>query len=252
MLDLRGIELILKLTNGDELMLSFDDFETKSIFCSPEHEDALTRTTTEIIVTHLPSKKNTIQKITVKGVVMDFDRNIYPVTTIGDQIWMTKNLNSMHYSDGTATPNIIQSNLWNELNDNNIDDAFCYYENDIDNSNLYGALYTWSAATGGKGVSSSSDPSDVQGACPIGWHLPSDSEWTILESFLAENGYSGVEADALKSIDGWANNGNRIDEFNFTALAGGGRTHTGDFYYIVFQAYWWSVPNRLNSWIGFM
>jgi len=27
-------------------------------------------------------------------------------------------------------------------------------------------------------------PSGIQGACPAGWHLPSDAEWTQLTNFL--------------------------------------------------------------------
>lgn len=66
-----------------------------------------------------------------------------------------------------------------------------------------GYLYTWSAATAGKGGSAGIQ--DVgneggishtarQGICPKGWHLPSDYEWTELENVIIANSsqYSNI------------------------------------------------------------
>jgi len=44
-------------------------------------------------------------------------------------------------------------------------------------------------------ASSNTNPSNVQGACPTGWHLPSDDEWKQLEMYL---GMSQIEADATE------------------------------------------------------
>ena len=50
----------------------------------------------------------------------------------------------------------------------------------------------------------------AQSACPHGWHLPSDSEWEVLElehgmplEFLGKGGWRGEHAQHLKSINGW-------------------------------------------------
>ena len=40
--------------------------------------------------------------------------------------------------------------------------------------------------------SSNTNPSNVQGVCPSGWHLPGDSEWKQLELFLE---MSQIEVD---------------------------------------------------------
>ena len=65
-------------------------------------------------------------------------------------------------------------------------EAYCFYDNDLYNGYTYGALYTWAAAAHG-GEGSNLNPSGIQGVCPDGWHLPSDSEWKQLEIFLGMN-----------------------------------------------------------------
>jgi uncharacterized protein (TIGR02145 family) len=64
---------------------------------------------------------------------------------------------------------------------------------------LIGLLYTWDAATAGKGgatdeggmpETTTNEPGkqqQVQGICPKGWHLPSDYEWTELENAIIKN-----------------------------------------------------------------
>jgi uncharacterized protein (TIGR02145 family) len=54
----------------------------------------------------------------------------------------------------------------------------------------YGYLYSWAAATNGENASTSNDGAGknsqpfIRGICPLGWHLPSDIEWTQLERVL--------------------------------------------------------------------
>ena len=93
--------------------------------------------------------------------IKDYDGNFYRIVEIGNQIWMAENLKSLHYSDGTP-----------------IDTAIAY-NNDENNVELYGRLYTWNAAMNYTD-SSSANPSGVQGACPSEWHIPSKDEWIEL------------------------------------------------------------------------
>ena len=78
------------------------------------------------------------------------------------------------------------------------------------NYQTYGVLYNYSAASAGE-ASSNSVPSGVQGACPEGWHLPSDSEWNILEGSVDTqygigdpiwNNYQGRGFDAGGNLKG--------------------------------------------------
>lgn len=72
-----------------------------------------------------------------------------------------------------------------------------------------GYLYTWDAATAGKGGADglgnivnergSNAYARVQGVCPAGWHLPSDYEWTELENAIIRN--TTLYANTDRNID---------------------------------------------------
>ena len=47
--------------------------------------------------------------------------------------------------------------------------AMCYYNNDSKNKSV---LYNWYVFT------------NTSGIAPVGWHIPSDDEWTTLEFYL--------------------------------------------------------------------
>jgi len=71
----------------------------------------------------------------------------YATAKIGNQVWMTENLN---YKTGKS---------------------WCFEDDDF-YCKKYGRLYDWNTAVK---------------ACPAGWHLPSDSEWNELEKFAGKN-----------------------------------------------------------------
>jgi len=185
------------------------------------------------------------------GTLTDYDGNTYNWIGIGKQAWMAENLKVTHYPDGTAIPLITIHLDWANLQDNNTDDAYCYYKNDI--STQYGALYTWAAAMGDNGVSSSDNPSGAQGVCPDGWHLPSDSEWQELLVYIADDGYSGQENIVLKSTSGWFDNQNGSDIYGFNALPGGIRYHgiyngpDSTYSDATFNATWWTSAESSSS-----
>lgn len=91
------------------------------------------------------------------------DGRIYPITTIGNQVWMAENLN---YA-------MIKS--------------YCY-KNDSLNCEKYGRLYSWKNALD---------------ACPTGWHLPSKDEWENLISFVQEGELPIIKGESLMSTRGW-------------------------------------------------
>lgn len=129
---------------------------------------------------------------TVKSqTVSDFDGNIYPIVTIGDQTWMAENLRARHYSDGTPLEYTLGSY---DINDTL--KRFFYYNDDSTIVEQYGCLYNWFASVRGT-IGDSLNPSGLQGVCPVNWHLPSVAEWEELFDFLGENA-----ADQLKP-GGW-------------------------------------------------
>jgi uncharacterized protein (TIGR02145 family)/uncharacterized repeat protein (TIGR02543 family) len=147
------------------------------------------------------------------------DNTTYRRVLIGTQVWMAENLNY-------------------DVPDNTTD--VCY-NNSPNNCAKYGRLYDWATAMD-NAASSSANPSGVQGACPVGWHLPSEAEWLTLATFIGGQTVAGTK---LKSENGWNNNGNGTDDYGFAALPGGGRFSDPDgrFHDIGDFGFWWSASD---------
>ena len=137
--------------------------------------------------------------------VTDVDGNVYNTLQLGLQCWMRENLRVTQYTDGSPIPNGgtgIDGISYSEPR---------YYVNPSVNAALYGYLYNWPAAMHGA-ASSNSNPSGVQGICPTGWHLPSDTEWTQLTDYMSSqseyscNGNSSYIAKALAAKSSWDSN----------------------------------------------
>jgi uncharacterized protein (TIGR02145 family) len=128
------------------------------------------------------------------------DKKVYKKVKIGKQTWMAENLN---YAANSSV---------------------CY-ENNAENCAKYGRLYDWATA---------------KQACPAGWHLPSDAEWTHLTDNV---GGSETAGKKLKSTAGWNENGNGTDEYAFSALSGGNGSSDGSFYAAGDYGSYWSATD---------
>ena len=135
------------------------------------------------------------------GTVTDYDGNVYRAVRIGNQIWMAENLRSTHYSDGSPIVQIV------------------YNDNDA-NAAIYGRLYTPPAFR--KGVASSSaNPSGVQGAAPVGWHIPSPAEWRQLANVLGGVPVAGGKMKESGTAHWLSPNTGATNESLFNALPAG-------------------------------
>ena len=128
------------------------------------------------------------------------DGNVYSTIRIGEQTWMAENLRATKFTDGTNIP------LGSSTSTTT---AYRYNPNNSSsNVSKYGYLYNWKAAMHGAS-SSSTNPSNVQGVCPTGWHLPSAAEWTQLINYLSSQsqyqcGSTSTDiAKSLASTTGW-------------------------------------------------
>lgn len=157
------------------------------------------------------------------NVIIDQDGNIYTSITIGSQEWMVENLKTTKYNDGTSIPNIIDST---ELSFDGYE-GYCWYNNDTTLKDQYGALYSWYVVKSGK-------------LCPEGWDVPNENDWSKLVDYIGANGYNGREGIALKSLNGWYDNGNGTDFYGFSAKPSGSRGFDGSYGFIGYQCYWWS------------
>jgi uncharacterized protein (TIGR02145 family) len=127
---------------------------------------------------------------------------------IGNQIWMTKNLDVAVFRNGDSIPQAKTKEEWRKAGRNR-QAAWCYYENDSLNGKQYGRLYNWYAV------------SDPRGLAPEGWHIPTAEEWLTLLNTLG--GKKANTGEKMKSTEGWNENGNGNNASGFNALPGGSR-----------------------------
>jgi uncharacterized protein (TIGR02145 family) len=158
------------------------------------------------------------------GTVADNEGNVYKTVKIGDQWWMAENLKTTKYNDSQSILNVIENAEWNNLTTA----GYCWYNNDdAGYKNPYGALYNWYAVSSGR-------------LCPIGWHVPSKSEWTTLANKLGGEQIAGGKLKETGTTHWQSPNTGATDIYDFTALPGGYRGSLGAFMNILQNGYWWS------------
>ena len=159
------------------------------------------------------------------GQVADIDKNTNKTVKIGEQEWMSENLNAGHFRNGSPITEAKSNEEWIKYVKAG-QAAWCYYENDAENGKKYGKVYNWYAVN------------DPRGLAPEGWHIPSDEEWTKLIDYL---GGWKVAGSKMKSTSGWTEDGNGSNESGFLGLPGGYRDdNNGSCANIGNDGYWWS------------
>jgi uncharacterized protein (TIGR02145 family) len=154
---------------------------------------------------------------------------------IGNQEWMTNNLNVSTFRNGDAIPEAQTSEAWEKAGEEG-KPAWCYYDNDPENGNKYGRLYNWYAVT------------DPRGLAPSGWHIPSDAEWTTLVDYFGGEDEAGHK---MKSQAGWDYEGNGSNGSGFSGLPGGYRFDFGTFLNIGYYGNWWSSTENSTNFAWF-
>ena len=143
------------------------------------------------------------QPCTGAATINDYDGNTYNTLQLGHQCWMKENLKTTKFADGTSIP----------LGSTNSNSPSRYNPgNNASNVTTHGYLYNWYAVMHGDSCSST-NPSEVQGICPNGWHVPSDLEWTQLTNYVnSQSKYwcansPDAIAKALCATTGWHSQG---------------------------------------------
>lgn len=133
--------------------------------------------------------------------------------TIGTQTWTGCNLDVTTFRNGDPIPEVTDPSAWIGLTT----PAWCYYDNTSVNGPTYGKLYNWYAVN------------DPRGLAPVGYHIPSDTEWTTLTSYL---GGSTIAGGALKQqgFCHWLGQNTATNSSGFSGLPGGTRTTGGSFF----------------------
>lgn len=166
------------------------------------------------------------------------DNRNYRYTTIGAQIWMAENLAYLPKVD-TVTAGSEDLNTGKYYYVYN----FAPKQEDSEPSQVvaakattyyqtYGALYNWNASLD---------------ACPAGWHLPSDAEWTTLTDYLGGKSIAGGKLKEAGTTHWASPNTDATNESFFSALPAGYRWDGGEFALISTQTLWWSSTENSSS-----
>lgn len=160
--------------------------------------------------------------------VTDIDGNTYSTVKIGNQVWMAENLRVTRFNDNTSIPKVLD---WWYLET----PAYCYYNNtsNTDTINTYGALYSWYTV-------------ETEKLCPVGWHVPSDEEWTELTDYLG--GLAGGRIKESGTVHWRTPNTDAIGDSKFSALPGGYRS-SGGFLDIGREGNWWCATEAYDRYI---
>ena len=159
------------------------------------------------------------------GDLLEYQGYDYETVQIGEQCWFAENLRAENYTDGTSIPLNSIENPVSGPNPN----YKCFYGDDLSNVAENGMLYSWFASA------------DSRGICPVGWHLPSLTDFDALTQ--AVGGVSNA-GSALKAVyPTW--NGN--DDYGFTAIPSGyfnwvNAPYSSDpgYFFMESYAYYWS------------
>ena len=141
--------------------------------------------------------------------VMDQDYNYYNIVTIGTQTWMAENLN---------TGKIIFKNATKPADNDEIE-KYCYDDNKV-NCAIYGGLYSWPEMMDYNNPDTKPIGS-TQGICPTGWHVPTNTEWQILEDFLGGAPRAGGKMKETGFVHWNEPNTLATNVSGFTGLGGG-------------------------------
>lgn len=125
----------------------------------------------------------------------------YKLVEVGGQTWFAENLN---FETSTG--------------------SHCF-DQDVENCNSYGRLYTHAAASE---------------ACPEGWNLPDTSDWSGLVSYV---GGAEIAGQVLKAKSAMWEDNSGTDDLNFAALPGGGYI-AKEYTDLGTYAYFWSSVKK--------
>jgi uncharacterized protein (TIGR02145 family) len=169
----------------------------------------------------------------------------YQSVTVGNQVWMTKNLDVSTFRNGDPIPQAQTSPAWRKAAQEK-KPAWCYYQlskeeakrfGNAEQCKIYGKLYNYYAV------------SDPRGLAPEGWQIANEKDWRTLMQYAEDNISVNSDLDlsysrqrALSSKKGWfslydlyeVKQG--LDLFGLNIPPAGNRWERGDFEHIGSEA----------------
>ena len=166
----------------------------------------------------------------------DADSNHYAVVQIGSQFWMAENLKTTKYNNGNSLPNLGDSTLWV----NSKTGAYCDFNN-IPSTGTTGHLYNFEALADNRSIT------------PQGWHVPSDSEWTVLQNFVGGVKIAGrmLKEHCNSGFEFYSSDSTGTNAYGLSILCGNYRSGGGSWSLNNSHdtGFWTSTPlnNNINS-----
>jgi uncharacterized protein (TIGR02145 family) len=198
-----------------------------------------------VLSSTLPGCSATVNSNTVNMIVystgtpcspatVDHGGMTYNTVRIGLQCWLRENINLG-----------ARINTSGDQTNNSTVEKYCY-GNNSNHCNVYGGLYQWAEAVQYlNGVTNTThwnpQPTNVQGVCPTGWHIPTTTEVSTLVATLGGIGAAGA---AMKE-EGFAHwsepNSGATNAWGFTALPSGDVYNHFSEYLSMYGRHW--TPN---------
>ncbi len=146
----------------------------------------------------------------------DNDGNSFNSTKIGDNEWMSSNLNTSKFSNGDEIYQAKTAEEWKNAGREERP-AWCYYKFNSSNEKILGKLYNWYAVY------------DIRGIAPENWHVATNGEWKELSNYTKNN-----------NID--------LYKINFNPISSGFCSSKGIFFEIdENDAQWWCYYNKKQN-----
>lgn len=166
-------------------------------------------------VTNYNTASKTVKIDVIIATVTDFDGNVYHAISIGNQVWLRENLKVTHYRNGDTIRYLPDNIEWCSYK---YDGAFCNYNNDENNVEIYGRLYSFDAVI------------DQRSIAPEGWHIPNNAEWKTLINYLGGDSIAGGKLK-VTGFDYWQSpNAGATNASGFSAFPSGDRICEGFVY----------------------
>jgi uncharacterized protein (TIGR02145 family) len=154
--------------------------------------------------------------------ITDIEGNVYRTMTIGKQVWMIENLKTTRYRNGDSIRTTFPTTL--DISSETKPKYQWFYEGDEKYPDISGRLYTWYTIN------------DKRGIAPIGWHIPTDKEWSVLTEYLGGHNVAGEKFQEIISI----NSIKASKENGIEKVLIGIRSDDGIFYGKGSICQWWS------------
>lgn len=167
---------------------------------------------------------------------------------IGSQTWMSENLDVGKFRNGDPIPEVFSSWEWHQAAINKQPACIAPWLLSDQEKPGYGRFYNWFAV------------SDPRGLAPMGWHIPSTTEWNTLIEYTGGLKQAGK---ALKSSENWVDRknktyGNGTDSYGFRGIPTGvyytnKRGNKGVFNYEYRFSSWWTSTSKdeNDAWLYF-